>query len=37
MTGGALLSRWETKKAANVAPTSTRKMTRATSVIGPKG
>ena len=35
MTGGALFRRWATKKAANVAPTSTTKVTRATSVIAP--
>src|SRR3954463_3095846 len=33
-TGGAPLSRWATKKAANVAPTRTTKTTRATSVTG---
>src|SRR5215210_8762649 len=35
MTGGSLFSRWATKKAAKVAPTSTRKVTRATSAIAP--
>ena len=30
---GALLRRWATKNAENVAPTSTRKVTRATTVI----
>src|SRR4051794_25168308 len=33
-TGGVPLSRWATKKAANVAPTRTTKTTRATSVTG---
>ena len=37
MTGGVLFSRWATKKAENEAPTSTRKVTLATSVIAPHG
>src|SRR3954470_11591181 len=35
ITGGELFRRWATKKAANVAATSTRKVTRATSGIAP--
>jgi hypothetical protein len=37
ITGGVLFSRWATKNAEKVAPTSTRKVTRATSVIAPTG
>src|SRR5690349_3384853 len=35
ITGGSLLSRWATKKAANVAPTRITKVILATSVIAP--